>query len=71
MGFRFPDEEPKQPTTVTIPIEEYDELKQAMTFIEDQGYTKKFMMYQGLFNPPEDNLDTGEDDIIFTDVQVD
>ena len=65
MGFNFPDEEPKQPTTVTIPIEEYEELKQAVTFIEDQGYTKKFMMYCGLFN---DNLASQDSDDIFIEV---
>ena len=68
MAFNFPDDKPKQPTTVTIPIEEYEELKQAMIFLEDSGYTKKFMMWQGLFNPPQDSLDTKDDDIIFIDV---
>jgi len=65
MAFNFPDDKPKQPTTVTIPIEEYEELKQAVTFIEDQGYTKKFMMYCGLFN---DNLASQDSDDIFIEV---
>ena len=67
MGFVFEKQNNKQPepTTVTIPIEEYEELKQAVTFIEDQGYTKKFMMYCGLFN---DNLASEDSDDIFIEV---
>ena len=63
MGFNFSKQ--PEPTTVTIPTEEYDELKLAMQFIEDQGYTKKFMMYCGLF---DNNLASEDSDDIFIEV---
>ena len=69
MGFNFskPTEIKSEPTTVTIPIEEYNELKFAMQFIEDNNHTVQFMMYTGLLKPSEDNLDTQDDDVIFID----
>ena len=69
MGFNFskPTEIKSEPTTVTIPLEEYNELKLAMQFIEDNNHTIQFLMYQGLLNPPQNNLDGTKDDIIFID----
>ena len=69
IGFNFskPTEIKSEPTTVTIPIEEYNELKFAMQFIEDNNHTVSFLMYQGILKPSEDNLDGPKDDIIFID----
>lgn len=71
MGFVF-DNQP-EPTTITIPIEEYNELKQAMKFIEDNGHTMSFLMYQDVIDTfvpsSEDNLDTEDQDNIFIDAQ--
>jgi len=70
MGFNFskPTEiKGINPTTVTIPLEEYNELKLAMQFIEDNNFTMQFLMYQGLLNPPQNNLDEPKDDMIFID----
>ena len=68
MAFNFPDDKPKQPTTVTIPIEEYEELKLAIQYIEDNHHTKQFMLYTGLLSSPQDNLDTEDEDTIFIEV---
>lgn len=66
MGFVFTNEEPK-PEMVTITLEEFNELKLAMQFLEDQGHIKEFMMYQGLLS--QDNLSSEDEDIIFIDAQ--
>lgn len=70
MAFVFEKQDNKQPEpeTVTIPLEEYNELKLAMQYIEDNKHTVQFMMYTGLLSSPQDNLDTEDDNSIFIEV---
>lgn len=49
--------------TITITIDEYNELKEMERFIEDQGFTVKFMMYQDIIRgttKEEEDLDFEE-----------
>ncbi len=70
MGFIFKEHEP---TTITIPIQEYNELKQAMQYIEDNGHTMDFLMFQDVVNTlissSQDNLSSEDEDNIFIDAQ--